>query len=210
MTAGALLVFAADKGAQPSSPAVYYILGGVLACAGAVWLTLLPLGQLKERADRLQEERDLAVGKRDTLRGERDALRGTNETVRTERDQTRGELRHLAEQTEVAGRPRLPDVITNRVIELGDLPRWVTEITFEGCELVGPGPALVTSSVIDACKLLGLEETPFLVVDDISQLPEGTVRFFRCKFVRCKFQAFAFVGNGEQMANLRAAFQVIR
>jgi len=207
LTAAALIVFAVDKGARPAGMAVPYILAGVLVCAGAVWLTTLPLGRMEERIKTLQAERDMARSEQDTVRGERNSLKETNETVRTERDQARGELRHLTEQTEVAGRPRLPDVIRGRVIELVDLPPWVTKRTFEDCELVGPGPALVSPSERSHCTLLGIDETPFIIVDDFSKLPEGTVRFIKCKLIRCEFQSFAFVGTADQMASLRESFR---
>jgi hypothetical protein len=207
LTAGTLIVFGTVKGTTPSGAAVPYILAGVLACSAAVWLTVLPLGKAEERAKSLQVELNAASSDRDTVRGERDALKETNETVRTERDQARGELRHLTEQAEVAGRPRLPAVIRNRVIELSDLPPWVTNRTFEDCELVGPGPALISPSERERCTLLGIDETTFLIQDDFSKLPPGTVRFIKCNLVGCEFQSLAFVGNTAQMAGLRQEFR---
>ena len=162
---------------------------------------------MEEHIKRLRDERDKAHGERDTLRGERDTLKETNETVRTERDQARGELKHLTEQAEVAGKPRLPAVIRDRVIELSDLPPWVVKRTFEKCELVGPGPALIAPSEREHCRLLGPDETSFLVVDDFSQLPPGTVRFVNCKLIDCDLQSFVMAGNQEQIATLREDFR---
>ncbi len=207
LAAAALILFGTVKGTTPSGVAVPYILAGVLACAGAVWLTTLPLGRMEEHIKRLRDERDKAHGERDTLRGERDTLKETNETVRTERDQARGELKHLTEQAEVAGKPRLPAVIRDRVIELSDLPPWVVKRTFEKCELVGPGPALIAPSEREHCRLLGPDETSFLVVDDFSQLPPGTVRFVSCKLIDCDLQSFVMAGNQEQIATLREDFR---
>lgn len=204
---GALLVFAVDKGAQPSSPVIYYILGGVLACASAIWVTLFPLGRLRERVDQFQRERDLAISERDTLRGEREALRESSATLRTERDQTEGALRHLQAETETTGEPRLPMHIHNRVIRLDELPPWVLKRTFEECEIVGPGPAWIGPSIRRECTLLGIGDDSFVAFDDMSALPEGGVRFIDCSFVKCELQSFVMAGTARQIARLREEFK---
>lgn len=207
LTATTLILFAAVKSTEPASSAVLDVLTGVLVCATAVWLTLLPVSKLSNRLDSAERERESVRAERDTLRGEREALREVGETLRTERDQANGALRQLRIEIEAAGEPRLPDEIRDRVIRLDDLPPWVMKRTFEKCELVGPGPAWIGPSQQIGCKLLGITANSFLTQNDMSSLPEGTVRFIDCRFINCELQSFVMAGTAAQIDRLRREFE---
>jgi len=206
LTAAALIIFGTVGGTKPSGVAVPYILFGVLACAAAVWLTMLPVGRLSDRVDEVQEQRDTARTERDTLRGEREALRETSGTIRTERDQAQGALRNLQTEAQTAGKPRLPQVVRDRVIELDDLPPWVLKRTFEDCELVGPGPAWIGPSERTGCTLLGPAEDTFLTVEKMADLPPGTVRFINCRLVNCELQSIVLAGMPAHIEQFRKEF----
>jgi hypothetical protein len=104
------------------------------------------------------------------------------------------------------GSATLPESIENRLIQLtDDLPAGFSPLrhTFENCQIVGPAKVLFGECHIEHSAWIRPE---FHIVQDSTTLPPGTIAFYGCRFVRCKFSGITAVGTEDEIKALMAIF----
>lgn len=100
----------------------------------------------------------------------------------------------------------LPEHIEHRLIRLAeDLPTGLSPMghTFEDCQIVGPARVLFGGCHIEKSAWI----RPLLeIMPNELTLPPGTIAFYKCRFLNCKFSSITAVGTEAQIEALQAIF----
>lgn len=100
----------------------------------------------------------------------------------------------------------LPEHIEHRLIRLTkDLPAGLSPMghTFENCQIVGPAHVLFGECHIERSAWIRPELT---IMPNSTTLPPGTIAFYGCRFIGCKFSSVTAVGTEDEINALRAIF----
>jgi hypothetical protein len=104
------------------------------------------------------------------------------------------------------GGAMLPEHIEHRLVRLkDDLPAGLSPMghTFEDCQIVGPAHVLFGECHIENSAWI----RPVLeIMPNHLTLPHGTIAFYGCRFIGCKFSSITAVGTEDEINALRAIF----
>ncbi len=97
----------------------------------------------------------------------------------------------------------LPKNIKNEQVDLTQLApgRSIIGRTFKECEIVGPGEVHFGGDHLSGNEWA---DRMFRVVND---LPPDTIRFYRCRFLKCQFSGFTAVGPKSNIEQLKTIFR---
>jgi hypothetical protein len=109
--------------------------------------------------------------------------------------------------TLVLGDALLPEHIENRLIRLtDDLPAGLSPMghTFENCQIVGPAHVLFGECHIENSAWI---RPQMAIMPSEKVLLPGTIAFYGCQFLRCKFSNITAVGTEDEINALQAIFR---
>jgi hypothetical protein len=75
--------------------------------------------------------------------------------------------------------------------------------TFENCQIVGPAHVLFGECHIENSAWIRPE---LVIMPSETILPPGTIAFYGCRFLGCKFSSITAVGTEDEINALRAIF----
>jgi len=104
------------------------------------------------------------------------------------------------------GNALLPEHIENRLIRLtDDLPTGLSPMghTFENCQIVGPAHVLFGECHIENSAWI---RPQMAIMPSEKVLLPGTIAFYGCQFLRCKFSNITAVGTEDEINALQAIF----